>query len=241
MRRLRRVATVMAPLIPIALVAMATAPDAIAGPCENLPRSDLKISRFEANTLTEQEAPRAELDRLSGESPVIAAYRAPHPLMVLVRPVRSGFKIKHRSVASTEDGIAQYCDAPVSVEIGLGFVKRILYLVPEAARDACVRQTLLEHEERHETAETAALKSFLAEEADAFTEKLSQLKRRPSPSAKEAEASFERGMTEALAEMERRFLAVRDRTREDVDNPEEIERLRSACDGRLQRLEQGPV
>jgi hypothetical protein len=231
----------MAILMPIALLGLATAPNARGASCENLPRSDLKIARFEANTLTEREVPRAELDRLARTSAEIAAYRAPHPLMVLVRPVRSGFKVQHRVVATTEDGVARYCDAPVSVEIGLGFVQRILYFAPEAARDACVRQVLIEHEERHDTAEMAALNSFLGEEADAFSDTLSQLKRRPSPSAKEAESSFERGMTEALADMERRFLALQARTRESVDSPEEIARLQRACGGRLQRLEQGPV
>ena len=214
---------------------------AAAAECGNLPRSGLKVGRFEASGFMQVEASAAELDRLARESPSAAAYRAPHPLMLLIRHVRSGFRVNHRPVTAHDGDVSAYCDAPKSVGIGLGFVLRLAYLAPEAAADACVRQALIEHEGRHERAEIKALKAFLRDEADGFAERLRQLKQTPAPSAAEAERRFEAGIAEITSDAERRFLAIRDQTREAVDSPEEIERLQKACGGRLRRLEQGPL
>ena len=110
--------------------------------CKNLPRSEVNIYILRVEDVTETVAPsNVVAQQTSGGDPA----NAPHPLMAVVYALDSKVASEHRLI----DADGGYCDVPETLRIGFGIATRKVVLADTAAKDACIREALLEHEADH--------------------------------------------------------------------------------------------
>jgi hypothetical protein len=169
-----------------ALLALSlSAGSGIAQECADLPQTDVKLYQLGPDHVTEHDATPEEIARLARTSGMA---RVPHPLMAVVSPIGGKFAVVHRLVASPEGG---YCDAPEAVTIGIGIASREVFLIPQAARETCVKAALLAHEGKHDRMLGAGVQAFIQEYRPAFAQELVELTTKRASDQGSAKKAFE--------------------------------------------------
>jgi hypothetical protein len=210
--------------------------NAAAQECADLPQSDLKFYRLSADHVTEHIATPGEIARLAASS---GQARPAHPLMAVVDAVDTEVAVVHRLVGSPERG---YCDAPQTVLVGLGVVRREVFVAPEAAREPCVRAALLAHEGEHNRVVGEAVPAFIEQHRAELGLELAELKRTGASDQAAAVQAFEAGLKVSVARMAAKFKEeLGERVKQSIDSTRRLAKLRGACNGRLGRLEKSAL
>lgn len=212
-------------------------PTSAAPVCRDLPATELRIFYAQPPKSPELSMTKAEMDRLADADKISAEARAAHPLMLIVAELGAKVHVEHRTIAVRYDGATAYCDAPTSVDLGLGTFGRKVVLWREAAADSCVKQALLRHYEEHSRALDNKTEDFVHQRYQEFALGLRDLKYKPYPDRQTAVRGFETGLRAFLRTMINRFDAEIDRSRRDIDTAERLEALRNACGARIREME----
>ena len=203
--------------------------------CADLPQSALKFYRLSADHVTEHIATPGEIARLAAS----AGQAPPHPLMAVVDAVDTEVAVVHRLVGSPGRG---YCDAPETVLVGLGVVRREVFVTPEAAMEPCVQAALLAHEGEHNRMVDDAVPAFIRQHRAELGRKLAELKRTVAPDQAAAVHAFEAGLKVSVARMAAIFKEeLRERVRHSIDSASRLAKLRGTCNGRLGKLEKSAI
>ena len=226
----------IAPLLLMVLLPVGPAFSALA--CRDLPGSKLRLHSAQPIKTEEQSATRSEIDRIGLENGVSSAAQAAHPLMLLANELGTEVSVLHRTIEARNGGELAYCDAPKSVEFRLGIVGRKVFLEEHAAADPCVRRALLEHEAEHRRALDKSVITFLQKRREELVERRRELKQTPAPDRTSAINALEAGLKSFFVTMVREFKNDMERSREGVDTPRRLQKLRNACGGKVRELEQ---
>jgi hypothetical protein len=204
--------------------------------CTALPQSDLKFYRLSGDHVIEHIATSAEIARLAASS---GQARPPHPLIAVVHAIDTEVSVVHRLVASPEKG---YCDAPETVVVGLGVVRREALVAPAAAREPCVRAALLAHEREHDRIAGETVPAFFRQHRAELALELAELKRTSASDQAAAVQAFEAGLKVSVARMAAKFKEeLGERVRQSIDSAGRLAQLRGACNGRLGKLEKSAI
>jgi hypothetical protein len=177
------------------------------------------------------------MDRVAAAGKVSAEARAAHPLMLIIAELGVQVRVKHRTVAVRNNVGTVYCDAPISVDLGVGTFGRKLILLREAAADSCVRQALRHHYEEHSRALDEKAEEFVHHRYQELAARLHELKETPHPNRKAAIRAFEAGLRSFLPTTIDMLEAEIDHLRGALDTPQRLEELRNACGGRIREME----
>ena len=184
---------------------------------------------------------RAELDRLAVKIGVSAAERALHPLMLMTANIDAHVTVQNRAIQVTGGTAPAYCDAPTMVAIAFGVVGRNAFLLREAADDRCVRHTLLDHYAEHSRALDKQVELFIREQRWNIGVRLEKLKQTAAPDPVSANKEFEVGLWPVLKDMIQQFKDQmrdsRQKSRNEIDSAEKLDKLRSACGGKIRKIE----
>ena len=209
---------------------------AAAEECADLPQSALKFYRLSIDHVMEHIATPGEIARLAASAD---QGQAPHPLMAVVDAVDTEVAVVHRLVGSPDKG---YCDAPETLLVGLGVVRREVFVAPQAAREPCVRSALLAHEGEHNRMADDAVPAFIRQHRAELGRKLAELKRTVAPDQAAAVHAFEAGLKVSVARMAAIFKEeLRERVRHSIDSASRLAKLRGTCNGRLGKLEKSAI
>jgi hypothetical protein len=226
-------------IMPLLLIILLPVGSAFAAPtCGDLPSSKLLLHSAQPIETEERSATRSEIDRIGLEIGVSSAAQAAHPLMLLANELGTEVSVLHRTIEARNGGELAYCDAPKSVEFRLGIVGRKVFLEEHAAADPCVRNVLLEHEAEHNRALRKAIEVFVERRSEELLARLQELKQTPAPDRASAINALEAGLKSFFVTMVREFKNDMERSREGVDTPRRLQKLRNACGGKVRELEQ---
>ena len=226
-------------IMPLLIMLLLPVGSGFAAPaCQNLPESKLRLHSAPPIKAEEQSATRSEMGRIALEVSVSAVAQAAHPLMLIINELGTQVSVRHRTIETLSDGELAYCDAPKSVEFRLGIVGRKVFLEEHAAADPCVRRALLEHEAEHRRALDKSVNTFLQQRREELVERRRELKQTPAPDRASAINALEAGLKSFFVTMVRDFKNDMERSREGVDTPRRLQKLRNACGGKVRELEQ---
>lgn len=205
---------------------------AAAQECADLPSSHLKVRRLSVDEVTEHAATPDEIDRVAA---AFGDRRATHPLMLILNALETRAAAIHRVI---QRGKSRYCDAPETVIIGFGVVRREVVIARDAEVDPCIRTALLAHEAEHDRMLGAAIQSFIQQRRSEIHDSFAVLKRIPALTRQSATQAFETGIATFLARMLKEFKEERlSRIKQTIDSAGRLAELSSACNGRLGELE----
>jgi len=199
--------------------------------CTDLPKSSLKVYLLAVDQVTDHAATRAEIESMVT---ALAGTPSTHPLMAIIDAIDTRVAVEHRIVERPQG----YCDAPESVLVGIGVTRRKVFILQEAAVDACVKAALLEHEAEHDRALGSAIHDFIQQHRPKFVQRLEELKRQSVRHHQTAARAFEAGLQMFLATMMKELKEEKiAEAKQSVDSVSRLTALSSACDGRLGELE----
>ena len=209
----------------VGLILIGAAPaGALAQGCANSPAAILQFQRPTADEIVEHTVPPekiAQLSSASGQPP-------PHPLMAMGYALDSQIRVIHNVLP----GAGGYCDAPESIVVTFGIVRRDIYMVAQAATSPCVREALLGHEDAHHRTVNRATQEFLEQHRSQLAQMVDEAQHRMAPTEEAARAALEANLYGVLGRFTAEFGAeLRGPLRRSVDNPGELSRLDAACDG----------
>ena len=157
-----------------------------------------------------------------------------HPGAVIVRNFVGWVRISHRAVPQPGGMV---CDAPETVGLGFGSSSRKLFLADALATNACVRRELVEHEAAHSAAFNNSIDRFISENEGGFKEGMVALKNTAAASFEAASAMWEAGLQLIISKVRGPLLADLAKANADVDSPQAMKELETACNGALRKLE----
>ena len=209
----------------------ATAVDALA--CSDLPPSKFSLFMIEDTRVRQNlDQEPSQLRQLLDASETRAFGRA-HPFLVLeAKPV--GMVRLEARVVQREAG---FCAAPKAVRIGIGLTRRAIHMLRRAAADACVRDELLRHAERHLRSDHAIVEDVLQRTEEPFAATLSAMKRLPAASADRAAAEFQASLRTTVDLTLAAIAARRTEAHAEIDATDQLRALRTACGGRIAELD----
>ena len=208
--------------------------------CDDLPISKFRVLAQQAGGIEEYVISRSEMDRVAVRLDVSTAERELHPLMLMSADIDA-----HVAIQPVEAGNSQAlssCDAPISVVVAFGAVKWKVYLLQQAATDACVKHALLDHYAEHSRALDRQVQLFIHQRRKEIGVRLRDLKQSTAADGASTNKAFEAGLWSIVRDIVEDFkhdmAEERPRIREEIDSPEKLHRLRSACGGRVREIEE---
>jgi hypothetical protein len=234
---------VLTSVFSVILVALATALSEEAQGerrCTSTSPTELTVEALHAEPRFSDEKTFGELEVVGDWWSIPHAERNAHPLLIVSTRVEQQVIVADAGAREIEPGV--YCPAPRSVLIRLNFVDRWIVVAHEATiaphGDACVASMLHEHGERIIRTEDQALIVFARTFDERFGDDLKALKQIPGPSEAETQAQFASGIRSVVEQAVLGLIARRNAiVSQDIDSPEEMQRLRSACDGMVGRAQ----
>lgn len=209
-----------------ALIFCATCSVALAeeSPCENLPPSTLEVTRVFGDSALKYVATPAAIAKLATKGGAIPPQSlAAHPMLLTPSDLMWQVKVEHRVV--NQNGV--YCNAPVSVDVWIGFARRSVVLAQDAAKIPCLKQALLEHHASHVKYGDEALGAYLPTTKEAIGEALRKAKYTPFSSEEQAKSQFESAVKAAVQKTVSRFEVDLRYVEQKIDAPEEVEKVLS--------------
>lgn len=167
-----------------------------------------------------------EIRRLAGPETVARH----HPLLGMIGSA-VGVRVATYVELSADDG-GPFCATLKAIDIRVGFADRVAVVAREAATDSCLYHEVLSHQLRHASIDDQAL--------DAFVPILSQRLRAVALSIRStqaldpdaAKASIQSLTEVAVESLMNAFKADRASLHRALDSDVELNRIRSACEGR---------
>ena len=207
--------------------------------CETaIPASNLRLQTAHPTADEEAIATREEMDAIATRVGASRAAREAHPLLLIVVQAGTHVELAHHTIEDqTDAGAAHFCDVPASVTVIIGAFKRRTILHRDAAAVPCVREALLEHQRQHVLSLDRLIDAFAEQHREALTRSVQALMRRRAPDAAAAVRAFETGLASLVGDLYGEFELAVDQSREEVDTPAALARLRQSCNGQLRQLE----
>ena len=159
---------------------------------------------------------------------------AKHPLLVVFPKLTAKIEADQRTIKIGEH---EYCAAPQLINLHFGITEYIAYIDNRVVSDSCVEQELLQHAEKHLRTDERAVSEFLQSLKMPLVSFLSTLKKARHETASGATETFYRKMTAFMNQAIEKFQEQLPELHRIVDTPNEIDRLESACQGRLKSLQ----
>lgn len=207
-----------------ALAAMGFLSLATAQECSGLPPTRFSLYGLTANDITPHAARRQDLNDAA----------SPHPLMAMGYVIDGKIAIIHRVVAQQ----AGYCDAPERVMVGIGLIRRDVYIAPEASAVPCIRDALLAHEREHYRVVDAAIRAFLTEKQGALAQEIEAWETAPARDGDSSKQQFEVAVRQVLNRVHKELTtAIAGPLRQAVDSPAALATLHAACGGAVGVME----
>ncbi len=212
-----------------------------APPCPDLPPSTLRL--FSAQPmLDEYSIILGEMDRVASQIGMSATERAVHPLMLMTAEIDAHVAVQNRIIEVGNGKGLAYCDAPTSVVVAFGVVKRTVFLLREAAAEPCVRHTLLDHSAEHSRALDGEVELFIRQQRERTSVRLRELRQTAAPDWVSANSAFEAGLWPIVKDVVKQFKSQmkhsRNKNRQDMDSVEELNKLWDACGGKVHEMEE---
>jgi hypothetical protein len=230
---------IIATLIAVLLISCSAS---VALTCQDFPISKLRLLSTQPRGTDEYLITRGEMDRIAAEIGVSATERAVHPLMLMTAEIDTHIAVQNRIIEIGNGKGPAYCDAPTSVAVAFGVVKRNVFLLREAAAEPCVRHALLEHYAEHSRALDREVELFIHQRREDLGMRLRELKQTAATDRVSANRAFEAGLWSRLREFLKEFKQERVRARpkidQEIDSVERLNKLRDACAGRVHEMEQ---
>ncbi len=170
-----------------------------------------------------------EMQRMAGPS------AAKHfPLLGMAGGAFSAALVVDASTA--EIGPDLVCAIPRLIKVRIGYVDRTVFIAKEAADDACLYKETLEHELRHARIYDEVVDAFVPIVTDQIKISVKQVRLHPEPSAATAETRLRHQIAVPVNAVIKDLKEENNKRQAEVDSPQEVARLRAACDGRGARL-----
>ena len=198
-------------------------------PCGELPSSQLEVYDLKTKGVDEH---AVDIDQL--DDPKSDPSTSRHTLMRTTHDVAMLFEVAHRIIPAN-DGL--YCDAPSLVRIAIGFPKRSAFLARPAARDACIRAAMLDHEAAHQRADADALRHLLDARQEFLVDAVRALKRTSFTSPQAAVEHWKSRLQQVSDVVRQDFVAQEQAINASVDPPAALSRIENGCGGRLRQIE----
>jgi len=183
----------------------------------------------------------SEMDRIANQIGMSATERAVHPLMLMTAEIDAHVAVQNRIIEVGNGKGLAYCDAPTSVAVAFGVVKRNVFLLREAAAEPCVRHTLLDHSAEHSRALDGEVELFIRQQRESTGMRLRELKQTAASDWVSANSAFEADLWSIVKDMVKQFKNQMKRSRpnrQEIDSVEELNKLRSACEGKVHEMEE---
>jgi hypothetical protein len=174
----------------------------------------------------------AELDRLPRQSAVPGYDHFDRTLAISFADVTSNIGVTSLGPPTAGGG----CARPAEITLRLGWTGRVVHIAREAQADSCVVDELLTHQIRHVHIDDLAMDGLVTALPDNLRQALAKVEQVSAPTQAEAEARYAERLGELVERGMKQFIAYRQQLHAQLDTPEELQRLRASCDGKLQRL-----
>ncbi len=153
-------------------------------------------------------------------------------------PARVSLSIQHRVIRSPSDP-RMFCNAPVRVNVVVGFGERRLLATRKIAEDRCVMDALRAHEALHAASEERELRDFMATHGAALGAAMAKIKAVPAPSVAVARQQFEAAGHRLVQTLEHELMVRKAELRRQVDTNAELSDLAGRCGGRVGQFSDG--
>ena len=232
----RLVLVLIVPVLFLAIIHFAAAAPACKAAANG---SSFHLVAVHETALEEQSATREEMDRIARQVGVPVAVREAHPLMLIMARAGVDIELAHRPIKAQNTGEnASFCDVPASIVVRLGVLKRRVILNHSAAQDTCVRAALLDHYRQHSHVLDKTIDRFVGEHRARLVSALYDLTQDTAPDPQAAAKKLEAGMASLISYLYREFGLELEKSQLIPDTPAALGELRTACSGKLHRLEQ---
>src|SRR5260221_519677 len=122
--------------------------------CADMPPPDVRVVRLSAEQVEISAATESIIDRIAQSA---GRLRPVHPFMLINHELDTHVAVVHRVM----DDPLGFCDAPTSVRIHFGLIRREVFIARKTDSEPCVRDALLAHEAEHNQKLERALDAFL--------------------------------------------------------------------------------
>lgn len=222
-------------LIRIAVAALASfillcPSQAAAARCPGLGDIPVHIVPMHGGTKRDFTVSAAEMRRLV--APELAARH--YPLLGMTGAPFGFVLAVNGDPALGDDGL--FCPAPESIEVRIGFAERTVFIAREASNDGCLIDAIVAHQMKQVRSDDAGLDDFvpvLTRELRAF---IGRQRPEHAPNAELAKSKLSDLLEERIQRLIGAFNQRRGALHKALDSPDELVGLRSACQGRGQRL-----
>jgi hypothetical protein len=208
--------------------------------CTSAPPVDLVVESSHAEPKYTDEKMLDEVQVLGDRWGIPRSERRAHPLLIVSTGVEQGVFVIDAAAREVAPGV--FCPTPRSVLIRLSFVDRWIVVAHEAAvvpqGSACVAGILREHAEKIIRTEDQLLIDFVNGFSERFGRNLTALKQTSGPNEAETQTQFTSGVRRLAEDAVRQLIASRNSViAQTINSPEEVQRLRSGCEGMVGRAE----
>lgn len=211
------------------LLSVTSRPLRAASLCSDLPPSTLQVHYIKPNELNEVVVPVQELRR--EYAPDVLAVR--HGGMVTVSNVIGSYDVRHRFIELSGRIV---CGSPEIVKIAFGSNQRMLYVARSAATNQCLRQKMLDHEERHTQALNETVQQFIDEKRTTFQRGMIALKQTPAPDPEIAKDRWRAGLQIIVSAAREELIADIRTAILRVDDTASLAALTNGCEGATEQF-----
>jgi hypothetical protein len=120
--------------------------------------------------------------------------------------------------------------------VELGFINNVIYIASELPENTCGYATVLEHEQRHKEIDYALFEEYVEKAKDYFTRMTQDIGMVRQPTGASLEAQINAAIRGASGQFSDELEAERQRRQDELDSPEEYERVTKACNGEIAEI-----
>lgn len=134
-------------------------------------------------------------------------------------------------VSISDGGDRRSCAVPKAINVDVGFADRVAFVAREAAANACLHQAVLSHELRHARLDNQALDVFVPALSQRLREVAQSMRPARASNPDEARSNVQERVEAAVDTLMDVFKANRRALHRALDSRNELDRIRTACDG----------
>jgi len=138
--------------------------------------------------------------------------------------------------SAAEIGPGLVCAAPRLITMRIGYVDRSVLIAKEATADSCLYEEILEHELRHARIYDQVVDTFVPILTEQIKTWVTQNRLHAAPTVATAKTRLRQQIAVRVNAVIKDLKEENNRLQAEVDSPQELDRLRAACDGRGARL-----
>lgn len=202
---------------------------AFAADCAVTDKFSLEIRPVTGRVREDYSMTAADIGRAAG--PVRAARH--YPLLGMVDYLFLSVLSVTADVVEGDDGLS--CAIPRRISIRIGY-EPVIIVAKEAAADECLRTQVVAHEMKHIAADNANLRHFARTTVKLLRLSIMHLQVRPSITPDLARRDLYGAVRTRFDDLLPSLAYDAEQAQKAVDTPQELRRLRRACDGKGTRL-----